>query len=317
MKNLLRFLSFLLVGALVLGLAAVLLPDQYDGSFQRVLVTQYDYFKSLGAGKIVFVGDSALSFGLDLDRMEQLTGRPCAILGNHAGYGITYLLEMTRANLQPGDVVVIEIDSISGNGIGADLLLTGIGKRYELYRYFRPAHWPAVLEAWPAYLKRSLERWLDGAPAETGDYSAGSYDARGNMTLRRRECWIPDPFDEAAAERFNTASYGSFTMDPGFLAYLQSYVQDCAGIGVPVYFTAVCALDEAVVSSEDQIEAFTESWKQQLPAPYISDQKDYIFPREYMYDAILHCNTEGARYRTEQLYRDLAPWLAIPGDAAA
>lgn len=309
MNNFGRFISFFLVGVFSIGFAVYLIPDQYAFSYQRALVRQYDYCQSIEENKIVFVGGSSLSFGLDLNLMEKLTGRPCAIIGNHAGYGLSYPMEMAKSNLKEGDIVVIEIAKNSIDTIGTELLLTGIGKRYELYQFLLPNLWDDIIEAYPSYVKKNLERWLNQLPPETGPYSLSAYDERGNMTYDRPVCTIPEPFTEEVAKTYQYFDCGDFELEPEFCSYLQQYVEECSQKNVSVYFTPVYALDEAVIVSKKDIYRTTECWKEQLPAPFISEQIDYIFPREYLFNGICHCNTNGAKYRTELLYKDLKPYL--------
>ena len=49
--------------------------------------------------------------------------------------------------------------------------------------------------------------------------------------------------------------------------------------------------------------------KKELPAPYISKQKSYIFDEKSIYDCPIHCTNEGAKLRTQNLYMDLKPYL--------
>lgn len=217
---------------------------------------------------------------------------------------------MAKSNLREGDIVVVEIVKSSIDTVGTELLLTGIGKRYELYQYLLPNLWDDMIKAYPSYVKKNLERWLNQTPAETGAYSLGAYDERGNMTYERPACIVPEPFTEEVAERYGHVYYGEFEMEPAFREYLRQYVADCAGKNIPVYFSAVCSLDEAVVSTKEDAEIATECWNRQLPAPFISHQSEYMFSREYIDDYIQHCNSEGKKHRTELLYHDLLPYLS-------
>ena len=68
-------------------------------------------------------------------------------------------------------------------------------------------------------------------------------------------------------------------------------------------------LDEAGTTSLEDADAYDQSIRDQLNAPLISKMRDYIFPREFIYDYVGHCNDKGTVYRTELLYRDLQPYL--------
>lgn len=310
MKKCLRFVSFFLVFMIVAAAAVTLIPDQFPSAYQRAIVYQYDYYRTLGDHKIVLIGGSSLSFGIDLDLMEELTGRPCAILGNHAGYGLSYMIEMSKSNLQDGDIVVIEFANYTLDDCGTELLLTGMGKRYDMYRFLHPRVWGQIIEAYPSYIKKSVGYWLGEGYQAPEPYTMESYDNRGAMVLQRDGCSIPEPFTDEVAKIYNRRTYGPSVMNGDFQEYLSDYVAYCKERNVQVYFTTVYWLDEAVLSNPDDIAAYDASLREQLAAPMISDSRDLIFPRKYIYNAIAHCNTEGAKYRTTLLYEDLEPYLA-------
>ena len=312
MKKIIRIFSFFIGFVLFCALLIGLIPDQFSSSYQRALVKQYDYYTSMknNKNKIVFVGNSSLYFGLNLDEMENLTGRPCCILGNHAGYGMTYPIEMSKANLREGDTVVIELVNNAPYECGSDLLLTGIGKRYDLYQYFVGDMRRQILRAYPSYLKKNFEYWLSGGYKATGAYSSESYDKRGSAIYNRPVCIIPEPYTDEVAKTYSWCRYDDYPFNKEFISYINDYVAYCKKRNVKVYFTLQCYLDEAVKSTEANMDLRDKTLSEQLHAPLISRTKDYIFPRKYIYDFIAHCNTNGAKVRTKLLYHDLKPYLS-------
>ncbi len=310
-RNVISFIGFF-VGlfvflALTFGVVTYAVPDQFAESYQRALVYQYDYYKTLEQNKIVFIGNSCLSFGFDLDLMEERTGRPCAILGNHAGLGLTYLINMSKSNLKQGDIVVIEYNDF--DGIGSELLLTGIGNRLDMYRFISPHHWDDVAKSYGTYFTKKLSYNTTGGYHAEGSYSASAYDKRGNMSTYRKECTIPYPFTDEVAKKYNWATFSTDDYNMNMINVLNKYVAYCKSIGVKVYFTRNCYLDESIKSTEEEIVASDRALAKLLDAPLISNSLDYIYGREYMYNGIQHCNTLGAQKRTEQLYKDLCKYV--------
>ncbi|MBO5743435.1 MAG: hypothetical protein J6R68_04050 [Clostridia bacterium] len=309
MRNLIKFLSFFLVLIIIILTPVLGIPDQFGNSYQRAIVPQYDFYKGMNNNKIVFVGNSSLSYGLDINLMEQLTGKRCAILGNHAGFGMTYFLEMSKSNLRKGDIVVIEFDNQKLETCGTELLLTGIGKRFDMYRFIHPAVRGKVIDAYPSYLKKSFNYWQGDGLNVSGVYSLQSYDYRGNMIVQRENCTIPYPFTENVAKTYNYGYFKPIQIEEEFKNYLNKYSDYCKKLGVDVYYTTTYFLDEAFRSTAEEIVAYDNSLKAQLKAPLISNSEDHIFPRKYIYNAISHCNSKGAQYRTKLLYEDLKPYI--------
>ena len=306
MKKAIKILCFVIGFCAFVVLACVLLPDPFGKAYQRNLVRQYDYYNSLEENKMVFLGSSSLSFGFDLDTMEELSGKPCAILGNHFGYGITYLMEMSKSNLKSGDIVVVEIPDHQIDTCGEDLLLSGIGHRYEMYRFFIPETRWQIISYYPSYLKKVLMYDLEGGydPGEDGAYSINSFDERGNMVYDRPECEIPIPYDERALD-YILVNFSGKPYQAEYVEFVNEYISYCESKGVEVYITLPCYFSEAIVSSQEGMDAFENMLKEQFDAPLISKQADYIFDRELLFDNPMHCNTEGAKYRTELIYKDL------------
>ena len=145
-------ISFLLFMALFLNY-----PDRYCDSFQRVLVRQYDYLQECKEDeKIIVIGTSALSFGFDIDTMQKLSGKKTVILGNHIGDGTPFEIEMSKSALTEGDIVVIELYDQAMDEGAAMLLLTGIGHRVEMYRFFVPELWGKVAQTIPAFVRKTM-----------------------------------------------------------------------------------------------------------------------------------------------------------------
>lgn len=306
MKKAIKVLLFVIGFCAFVVLACVLMPDPYGKSYQRNLVRQYEYYRSIKGNKMVFLGSSSLSFGFDMDEMEDLSGKTCAIIGNHFGYGMTFLMEMSKTNLKSGDIVVVEIPDHSIDTCEEDLLLSGIGHKYEMYKFFIPETRWQVISYYPSYLKKALMYDLNSGydPGE-GPYRIDSYDERGNMIYYRPECLLPEVYEEG-----KVLDYALFRLDgtpyqAEYVKYVNDYISYCKNLGVEVYITLPCYYSEAILSTEEELEDFEKMLEEQFDAPLISKQADYIFEKKYFFDNCMHCNTEGARYRTELLYNDL------------
>ena len=297
-------LGFLLLFSVFFTLFMRVLPDPYTTAYQRAIVRQYDHFRAIEGNKMVFIGNSSLSFGFDLNLMEDLSEKPCAILGNHAGMGLTYFLEMSKENLQRGDVVVVEYSDSALKNMGTQLLFSGIGQRADMYRYFPLKHWKNVFLEYPTYTKKTMNYMLAGGMESSGSYSIASYDERGNMSLYREACNIPSPYTEEVAKTYQWATFDT-AYSTESVENLNAYTAWCHARGIQVYVIGGVYLDEAVRSTEEEIEKSDQALAALLDAPLITNTSDYIFTRDYIYNAIMHCNTLGAQRRTTQIHEDL------------
>lgn len=297
-------LGFIITASVVFSTITLATQDPYANAYQRAIVRQYDHFRQMGAEKLVFIGNSSLSYGLNLNQMEKLSGRPCAILGNHAGTGLPYFIELSKSNLQDGDIVVLEFADQTPDNIGTQLLFSGVGKRLDMIRFVSFSQMGELFKDYPEYLLKTLRHTRYGTFSATGSYSLASYDQRGNMIYPREKCNIPSPFTEEVAKTYKWKHY-SAEYDKDFIQYLNSYNRWCISHRVTLLVTVSNFLDESVRSSPEEIKVADEALSDLLDAPLISNSSDYIYSRDYTYNAIAHCNTKGAEKRTAQIWDDM------------
>ncbi len=95
---------------LVLSAALILLvlvvsrnPDGYGAEF----VVKTALLQTTPDPRIVFVGGSGTSFGIDSDVIQERTGLNPINLGLYVGFGVEYLLQQAASGLHNGDTVVL------------------------------------------------------------------------------------------------------------------------------------------------------------------------------------------------------------------
>ena len=303
MKNLVRVISFILVFVLLLLLIVVAVPDSFSTAYQRAIVRQYDYYKNIKGNKVVFLGCSTLAFGFDLDYMEDLSGKQCAMLGNHLSHSLPFLIEMSKSNLQSGDVVVAEFIDSSLETIGAEYLLTGIGKRYDMYKFIIPETRKTVASFYPLVMKKNIMYSFQGGYQPIGYYALSSFDDRGNFVYYREGTRNtesdPEPSEVLSAD---------VDFDPDYIAYLNSFNTWCNDHGVTFLITVVPFRAKMVKSDDASADAYDAALQSVLDAKLVSHSKDYFFADEYSFESN-HLNTAGARLRTEKLFNDIKPYL--------
>ncbi len=279
------------------------LSVEFKDSYQRVLVRQYDYLNAQTENKIIFIGTSTLAFGFDMDTMSEHTGKPSVLLGGHIGYGSPFLIEMSKSNLKEGDIVVIELYDQRMNEGAVQLLLTGIGTRYDMMRCFVPEIRKDAFFSLPLVLKKDINHAIEGDKDALGVFVGSSMDERGNMIVEREGCLLTDPYDGSNG----WVDFAPIPLNQDFADYLNEYTAYCEERGVQVYYTVQHTFKDQVTATEEQMDERDSLWQSQLKAPLISRSKDYTLDRKYIWDG--HCNSLGQIYRTELIYKDLEPYL--------
>lgn len=278
------------------------IPRQHEKSYQGVLVRQYNSYKKMEGNKIVVLGHSSLVFGFDQDLMAELTGVPCQMIGTHGGIGMEYLMNMAKSNLIEGDIVILEY---ANSGLIPELLLTALENNIEPYQFIPSSDVDNFFEQFPIYAVKKLEYFLGIEKLEyAGVYSTDAFDEKGNM-MADRMTTLPENYDRSI---YGYADWSKWS-PKDTPEFYNEFIHYCNDKGIQVFVTVVPYLDEAVVSSKEEIIASDKELQKYLDAPLVSSSLDYIFPREYICDFISHCNTLGAQKRTEQLYEDIKEYL--------
>lgn len=120
----LRLLTLAVVTIGVVLAIVVLIPDEND--YAKATLLKHDRLASLTDRKVVLVGGSNLSFGMESDIIERETACPTVNMGMNGYFGARYMLNEVKPDLRSGDIVVLAFEwdnyGKSVDGTGKDLL---------------------------------------------------------------------------------------------------------------------------------------------------------------------------------------------------
>jgi hypothetical protein len=137
LKVVAALLVILMPLALIFGIAVLTVP-QYSNTFVGVLDEKVERLKSIEGEKLVVVGGSSVAFGLDSGLLEEYIGRPVVNFGLYAALGTKVMLDLSRAGISKGDVVIIAPE-VSAQTMSmyfnTETTLQAIGDDYSLLRY--------------------------------------------------------------------------------------------------------------------------------------------------------------------------------------
>lgn len=276
----------------------------FDDTYQSVIQRKYEKLINTQGPKIVIVGGSNAGFGIDSLLMEELTGYPVVNMGLHAGFGCVFPTELMKRHIGEGDIVILAyeyglVSSILSKLGDANLIMSGIDTKVEMYRDIPLKNIPELFGNLFQYATYKASR----TKLETGVYSSSSFDAQGNMTLVRSSCLIPDYAEKI--DIYGRVSGASLMPQHDNFAYLNELREYIYGKGASVYFTSAVLMKEAYEGTAENLLDYAAEMERRTGIPYISDPNRYLFPTEYMFDTIYHCNDAGEDKRTELLVEDL------------
>lgn len=298
--------TVLLFSALVIGILKYP-ADVFHSSYQSMIQDKYRILMETESPKIIVVAGSSTAFGLDQEMLaDACEGYQVVNLGVHAGFGHLFYSELAKANINQGDIVLLGYEygwqsSIAINGV--DLIMSGIDGDLEMYTKIPVKEWPKFI----GYLFAHAENKNLYEDA-TGIYSREAFDSEtGQMTMAREAAMEYDP------SIFGTFNLTNVAIADDVVDYLTDFKKYVEERGASVYFIAPPVVKDAVLNDDSEFFKLKELEEELIGIPYISDPTAYLFPCEWMSDAMYHCNSEGEKVRTKLLIEDLRRASVIGG----
>lgn len=287
--------AFLLFETVCLGI--LLFPSgTFASSYQATIQDKERLLKETNDPKIIFVAGSSGAFGLNAPELEEASGYKVVNLGLHAGFGFSFISEIAKANINPGDIVLLGYEYYwtgedAFTTIGVDLVMSGIDDRISMYRYVRLDQWKSVIGYLFSFAAQKNEyEGMDGI------YSRSGFSEDGNqMIAERKESFTPDPDDKSTIDP-EVSSASRF-----YLLRLKKYVESR---GADVYFVAAPYAAGSLDNVQD-LQKLVQNEESEIGIPYLSDPMEYELSDDLMFDTMYHCNSKGEKARTELLIQDL------------
>lgn len=306
---LVKAFAILLIGVILLLMicyAVLNTESKFAPTYQSVIQRKYDKLINTKDKKIVIVGGSNAGFGIDSVLLEEITGYPVVNMGLHAGFGSLYNTEIAKRHVNKDDILILAyeygIKSENFESLGdINLIMAAMDGRLDMYKEIPLKNMPEILGNVFKFAK--YKRNTNSNPKPTDVYGSASFDEMGNMTYKRNKCYIVD-YDK----RINTygAVYGNDILpENDEYKYLKDLNKYITKRGASVYLTSAVLLDDAYHGTEQELLDYAKELEKRTGIKFISNPNDYLFPIEYMYDTIYHCNDMGEKERTRLLAEDL------------
>lgn len=306
-----RFLTKLLVCLLLICLLLVpiiafdflVVGNQYTQVYTGGILDKVARMESIQQPKILLVGNSNLSFGIDSARIEEAMGMPVVNLGLHGGLGNAFHEELAKPYIQKGDIVVLCPTDFNNNEISDTILAwVTLEKHTDLWYTLRFSDLPGFLRAYPEYFLNAFKKRISHSdvPIYDDSYSRIAFNEYGDIALR-------PPLDDGPY-LFTEGSTPVPAMDADCIARMNRYADYVRSRGASLVLTYCPIAKGDFTPAEEEYLALQEALTAQLNFPVISDIRDYFIPYAYFYDSIFHLTDDGVAIRTNQLIEDLLTW---------
>lgn len=302
MKKLIKKFTFFLIVILTSIFALSffvfkIIGPQYTDSYTASLIDKYHYVMNIDSPKIVLLGDSNVAFGFKSELIEEAFNMPVVNMGLQTGLGNAFLENLSKINVQEGDIYILCHTNYSDNGKIPDpsLAMITLENHTELWSLLTSTQSMQLPAAFPYYARNAISLWItdQGNSTAQGVYSRVSFNQYGDISYPREKSYC-DSTEQTVPQINSTCTnrineLNEYLTNRGASLYVAAY---------PISY------GENSPTALEYIQ-FQESLDAQLTCPIISDFTDYFFDSNYFWDSALHLTDEGATLRTKQLICDL------------
>ncbi|MCC6541980.1 MAG: hypothetical protein IT225_07140 [Flavobacteriales bacterium] len=256
--------------------------------------------RALPSPKVVIIGGSNATFGIDSERLEHALCMPVVNMTIHANLGVEFMVNEVKSRLGPGDLVIASFEysayreAVRDNEVHVLTVDRAPEAIHALPWYRRPR---VIINVAILRLQAAWEEVLGerkGAGKEKV-YRAEGFNERGDMVAHLD--LPPRGPDEQQPVEYKEPPFGD-----DLLPLAQELVDSAAAHQARVIFTWPCI---ARSSRRPVVENEVAARMAEAGHPLLGEARDYVFPDTAFHDTHYHLRAVGRRLRTDQLIRDL------------
>ena len=303
------FQVVLLTTAMIALVFLVIKPDP-DHYFAGSRV-QLELLTTIPSPRVILVGGSNVSFGIDAELMQRTLGIPVINDGLHAGLGVAPLRELLDY-LRPGDIVIISLEyQLFANRevMDGDLAFLSDWIEYSPRRIqFLSRPWKQAPALYATMLQRKVNREVNtymfgGSLDEVRNVFIGtSYDKNGDFIGHLQQASTP-------RRKISFEPYPVSTVQEEIFIFLEQFHEIALGKGAEVYFEAPASRkSNCDTTGEGSLANFFKTFEERSSIPILTPLEEVCLPDKYFFDTAYHLNAEGRQLRTQRLIEN---WIQL------
>ncbi len=303
-------LAFLAI-PLSLFIGELVLPPQFGKTYYGPLPKMYARLKNTEGNRLVFVGASALAFGLNGELIEgELPEYTVCPFGLYGAIGTKAMMDLTRSSIREGDIVVLAPEQGAQSlslYFSGEQLWKGIDGNLEMLVDVRFENFADMLGGFPKYISEKYAAFASGTELKPdGIYTADAFDENCNMVCERDYNRMPGGYDKA-----DLISYETSVVAPDFIDYINEYnaFVESKGATLLYGFTPVNASGVQPQTQMETVDVFYDYLEEKLDCDILGNPHDYVLESGWFYDSNVHLNSAGSVVYSRQLVNDLKLFL--------
>lgn len=286
------------------------LPSQYSNTYYAELPEMYDRICKTDKKRIIFIGNSAIAFGLEVDVMERQFGEYTVCpFGLYGAIGTKAMMDLCRPQIREGDVVILapEQDAQAQSlYFNAEYLWNAVDGNFNLLENVPKENIGNMVGAFASFAGRKYKYFANGdAPQPDGVYAKSSFDGNCKMIYGR------DYNHMLGSEQDNPVHYEKEVFSSQFGDYVNEFNKYVLSKGAHLLYgfapVNLSGINNGVTQKD--INEFYDYVESYLDCEFLGNPLDYIFETDWFYDSNFHMNTAGMTLFTRQLVCDLKAYF--------
>lgn len=292
---------FVLFISTLLVLTAFFLPDNsIKNSMLGVQRVKLERLRTTEGNRLIFLGGSNLSHGLDSPEIERELDVTVVNMGLHAALGLRYIMWSTIDHIRKGDVVVIvpEYPQFGSAFNGSAELLAMVADIIPEHKaILNKTQWIGLAEHIPRYGAGKLCR-LKKCFCEERFVESEKYNIQGD--LKAPESKEPLPYNKGAGFLNKEA------FDKSTVKQIKEFVVAVESKGARAFLMPPCFQRTSFTRQREYIEVI-ESALAKEGIPFIAPPSQFALEDSLFYDTPYYLNANGYPIRTKIVIDVLKP----------
>lgn len=290
-------------------------PGLYEQTFYGELVHMYDKLCKTEGKKIVVIGGSSVSFGID-SRLAEEEFRRCGLsytvcnFGLYGALGTKLMLSLSRDQIREGDIVVF-MPEISQQTMSlyfsAAETWRAVDTNVRMFGALDDADKSSMVGGFASFAAEKFSYIGKSAPAGSGIYASSSFDE--NCDLKNYE--RPYNIMPGGWDKNNFIDLSAEIPGDDFIEYVNDYHAEISARGAQMYYYLPPVNVHAVVSGDMNIEEYAENLNEKFDFPLMGDPYASLMDSEWFYDSNFHLNESGMTARTATFTDDIKTRLGV------
>ncbi len=253
---------------------------------------------------ILLVGGSSCLYGFDSPFIEEMLDYKYHVVNcgtNAGGTGMLYI-EALSSFMREGDIIISvpEYDNVQ---MGDYKLFWRTYRATEsCYNIFRYVDFSKYTHFFSSFSEFNTSTEARALLKPSTYYQRNSTLTEGNCDIKMSRSYVNQIWS-------SDISVHRYTVSDERIARINQIIEIVEGKNITYLFSCAPIYKHTYGGTKETVDGYTQSMKERLDCPFISDPNDYFFEYNEYYDSIYHLTSEAAKKRSRQLALDILAYF--------